>query len=53
MVGRRERNQNRQRELETIQTGVRQRESLDEVLAAVVRLKEEHLPELDEPQKAG
>jgi hypothetical protein len=47
-----ERKQNRQRELETLQTGVRQRESLDEVLAAVVRLKEEHLPELDEARKS-
>jgi hypothetical protein len=47
----RERKQSQQRELESLQTGVRQRESLDDVLAAVVRLREEHLPELDETRK--
>ena len=47
----RERKQSQQRELESLQAGVRQGESLDEVLAAVVRLKEEHLPELDETRK--
>jgi hypothetical protein len=46
-----ERKLNRQLELETLQADVPQRESLDEVLAAVVRLKEEHLPELIEPRK--
>ncbi len=48
----RERKQSRQRELESLQAGVRQRESLDEVLAAVVGLKEEHLPELEETRKS-
>jgi hypothetical protein len=47
-----ERNQSRQREVESLQAAVRQRESLDEVLVAVVRLKEEHFPELDETRKS-
>ena len=46
-----ERRRRHESELATLRQNVRQNESLDEVLAAVLRLKEEHLPQVEEVRK--
>jgi hypothetical protein len=46
-----ERRRRHEDELTTLRRDIRENESLDEVLGAVLRLREEHLPEVDEARK--